>query len=113
RAESHLRLIYAYDYDLKTGTPSRQRIFAKVPEELGIPDGATVDTGGGYWVALPLGPTGGGIGRFTPDGKLDLHIEVPVLLPTMVAFGGPDMSRLSITPARHGPQSPLPIGEMA
>jgi sugar lactone lactonase YvrE len=56
-----------------------------------------VDAEGGYWPALPAGPNGGSVARFTPDGKLDVVIEVPVLLPLMPAFGGPDMSTLYIT----------------
>ena len=68
-----------------------------MPAHLGVPDGATVDTEGGYWVALPYGDNSGGVGRFTADGKLDIYIETPVRVPTMVAFGGPRMSTLYIT----------------
>ena len=94
--------IFAYDYDPSTGTPSRERIFAVVPEDLGMPDGATVDSEAGYWVALTARPEGGkaGIARYTPDGRLHTYIEAPVPLPTMVAFGGPDLSTLFITTGR-------------
>jgi sugar lactone lactonase YvrE len=40
------------------------------------------------------------IARFSANGKLDVLIEVPVLMPTMVAFGGSDMSTLYVTSAR-------------
>jgi sugar lactone lactonase YvrE len=102
RAQTLDRLIFAYDYDSATGTPSRERVFAAVPRDLGMPDGATVDTESGYWVALLAGPQGGkaGIARYTPDGRLDLYVEVPVPLPTMVAFGGADMSMLFVTSGR-------------
>jgi sugar lactone lactonase YvrE len=94
--------IFAHDYDPVTGTPSRQRVFAVVEHDLGMPDGATVDTEGGYWVALTARPEGGkaGIARFTPDGRLHTYFEAPVPLPTMVAFGGPDLSTLFITTGR-------------
>jgi L-arabinonolactonase len=102
RAQTTDRLIFAYDFDLTSGTPSHERVFAVVPDDLGMPDGATVDTEAAYWVALPAGPEGGkgGIARYTPDGRLDTYFEVPVPLPTMIAFGGPDMSTLYITSGR-------------
>jgi sugar lactone lactonase YvrE len=40
------------------------------------------------------------VARYTPAGKLDVYIEMPVLVPTMVAFGGPDMSTLYVTSGR-------------
>ena len=41
-----------------------------------------------------------GVARFTQDGRLDAYFEAPVPLPTMIAFGGPDMSTLFITSGR-------------
>jgi sugar lactone lactonase YvrE len=103
RADSTARQIFRYDYDPVTGTPVNGRLFATVPDELGMPDGATVDDQGGYWVAIaapPAGPPTGGVARFTPDGKLDRYIHLPVPFVTMVAFGGPNLSTLYITTAR-------------
>lgn len=111
RAESMLECIFAYDYDPATGTPSRERIFAKVPEKLGHPDGATVDTEGGYWIALPNTAGYGHVARFTPDGRLDFRFEVPVMFSTMVAFGGPQLSTLYITCARLGQYIKEPVAE--
>lgn len=68
-----------------------------------MPDGATVDEHGGYWVALaapPSGPPNGGVARFTPDGKLERYFDLPVPFVTMVAFGGSALSTLYITTAR-------------
>jgi len=100
RAESLARTIYALDYDPATGAPSNERVFAVLPEGLGIPDGATVDAEGCYWAAAPFGDQAGHVLRFTPSGELDLQIEVPVLTPLMVAFGGPDLSTLYIVSGR-------------
>lgn len=97
RSETFQRKIFAYDLDPETGALSNERLFAEVPDHLGLPDGAVVDADGGYWPALPAGPSGGSVARFTPEGKLDLVIEIPVLLPLMPAFGGPDLSTLYIT----------------
>jgi sugar lactone lactonase YvrE len=97
RAETFQRKIFAYDLDPASGALSNERLFAAVPDHLGLPDGATVDAEGCYWAALPNGPDGGSVGRFTPDGALDLVIDVPVMLPLMPAFGGPDLSTLYLT----------------
>jgi sugar lactone lactonase YvrE len=93
------RIVIHYDYDVATGTPSNERLFTGMPEGFGIPDGATVDAEGFYWNAIPYGDKGR-VARFAPDGRLDLHFEVPVLGPTMVAFGGKDLSTLFITSCR-------------
>jgi sugar lactone lactonase YvrE len=103
RAQTETRQIFAYDYDTATGTPTNERVFATIPEKYGMPDGATVDSQGAYWVAVAAPPGGaptGGVARYTPDGKLDLYIDMPVPFVTMVAFGGADLSTLYITTAR-------------
>ncbi len=97
RAETYDKTIFAYDYDIATGEPTNERVFAQVPDSLGRPDGAVIDSEGGYWSALPIGPNGGSIARFTPDGVLDRVIELPVISCTMPAFGGPDMSTIYVT----------------
>ncbi|NNG05402.1 MAG: SMP-30/gluconolactonase/LRE family protein, partial [Inquilinus sp.] len=46
--------------------------------------------------------------RYAPDGRIDRIVEVPVLNPTCVAFGGPDLDTLYITTARfHAPAETL------
>lgn len=100
RSETMQRKIFCYDHDPKTGRVSNEQIFATVPDELGLPDGAVIDTDGGYWSALPAGPNGGSVARFRPDGGLDLVIEMPVAICTMPAFGGPDLSTLYVTSGR-------------
>jgi sugar lactone lactonase YvrE len=97
RAETIERKIFVLDYDTETGAPSNQRLFAETPRELGIPDGATVDSEGFYWAATPFGKEYGSVARFSPEGELVLHFPTPVMMPTMVAFGGPNLSTLYIT----------------
>lgn len=60
----------------------------------GKPDGACVDSEGGYWIACVHG---GAVARITPDGTLDRVVETPFRRPTCVAFGGPDLSTLFVT----------------
>jgi sugar lactone lactonase YvrE len=85
--------ILAFDFDFAQGTASNRRVFATVPEGQ-IPDGATVDVEGGYWIAIA---TAGRILRFLPDGRLDRDIKSPVTLTTKVAFGGPGHRTLFAT----------------
>lgn len=107
-ADSIRKLIYAYDYDISTGTASRRRPFASTEALGGIPDGATVDTDGCLWSAIC---EGGVLARFRPDGQIDRRIEMPVKLPGSVMFGGSNLDRLfvpSLSPAFMGrPADPL------
>ncbi len=89
--------IWAYDYDLETGAPSRRRDFAVF--ERGYPDGSTVDAEGFLWNAR----WGGGcVVRFAPDGKVDRIVELPTPNVTSCAFGGPELEDLYITTAVGG-----------
>lgn len=97
-ADSPTGLVYAFDYDTKTGTPSNRRVFIERDRHDGIVDGADVDSEGGYWACLLMK---GAVARYTPDGRLDREIPVPVLQPTKVAFGGPDLATLYLTSAGH------------
>lgn len=72
RAQTTDRRMFAYDYDAETGTPSRERVFATVPDDLGMPDGATIDTEAAYWVALPAAPEGGKAGSHATRRRVGL-----------------------------------------
>jgi sugar lactone lactonase YvrE len=102
------RVVLKYDYDPSTGTPSNERQFTAMPEGFGIPDGATVDSEGFYWAAIPFGDKGR-VARFSPTGVLDFAIDMPVLGPTMVAFGGKDLSTLFVTSCRLESHMGLPV----
>lgn len=97
-ADTTIARVYAFDYDMATGTPSNRRVFMKLGRGEGLPDGAEVDSEGGYWIALLQANA---IARYRPDGSLDFRIDVPVLQPTKIAFGGPDLSTLYLTSASH------------
>jgi sugar lactone lactonase YvrE len=88
--------IIAFDYEENGGVISNRRVFATVPADLGIPDGAAIDTEGGYWSALH---GGGKLRRFHPDGSVDRDIDLPVSQPTMPAFAGQDLATLYVTSA--------------
>ena len=62
--------------------------------ESGDADGLAVDAEGAVLVALG---SGGGIGRYLPDGTLDRVIDVPTDLVSSLCFGGEDLQDLYIT----------------
>jgi sugar lactone lactonase YvrE len=93
-ADTHRDTIWAHDYDLATGEPTRARVFLDFGAIPGRPDGACIDEDGCLWIACVHG---GAIIRVTPDGEIDRRIELPVPDPTMTAFGGPDLATLFVT----------------
>jgi sugar lactone lactonase YvrE len=98
-SDSHpsVQMIWAFDYDTATGMPSRRRVFVDMHALPGRPDGAAVDEDGCYW---SCGNDAGLVHRFTPDGKLDRSLAVPVRKPAMCAFGGAGLDTLFVTSIR-------------
>jgi sugar lactone lactonase YvrE len=92
-----IQTVWAFDYDTDTGTPSRRRVFVDMHNLPGRPDGAAMDQDGCYWVC---GNDAGLIHRFTPDGRLDKSLPVPVKKPAMCAFGGPGLDQMFVTSIR-------------
>jgi sugar lactone lactonase YvrE len=93
------RLIWAFDFDIETGTPHNRRVFADLHHYSGRPDGAAVDADGCYWTCAN---DAGKLLRFTPQGRLDREIAVPASKPSMCAFGGSDFDTLFVTSIRPG-----------
>jgi sugar lactone lactonase YvrE len=93
-SDSHAGKIFAYSYDKASGAISDRAVFADTSELGGIPDGATVDSQGNYWVAIC---GGGKVACFTPDGRLSRTIVTPTQFPSSVMFGGADLNQLYVT----------------
>lgn len=93
--------IDAFDYAREPGLTNR-RAFATVDEEDGHPDGLTVDAEGGIWVALNGGGT---VRRYTPDGTVDVVVELPTKQVTACTFGGDELRTLFITTSRENLES--------
>jgi sugar lactone lactonase YvrE len=91
--------IWAFDYDVDVGVPYGRRLFVDMHDFPGRPDGATVDADGCYWIA---GNDGGCLLRFTPSGKLDRQLPLPVSKPSMACFGGPDLDTFLVTSIAPG-----------
>lgn len=98
-SHSSVQAIWAFDYDVDSGTPHNRRLFVDMKPLPGRPDGAAIDVDGGYWIC---GNDAGLVHRFTPDGRLDRSLPVPVKKPAMCAFGGPRLDTLYVTSIRPG-----------
>ncbi len=98
-SDSHpsVQMVWAFDYDPETGTPSARRPFVDMNSLPGRPDGAAVDEDGCYWIC---GNDAGLVHRFTPEGRLDRSLAVPVKKPAMCAFGGAGLDTLFVTSIR-------------
>jgi sugar lactone lactonase YvrE len=93
--------IDAFPYDAPSGTLGRPRRAIEIGLEMaaGFADGMCVDADGAIWTAV------WGVGevrRYTPDGRLDRTLRLPVSQPTSCAFAGEQLDVLAITSAWHG-----------
>jgi len=97
--------IDVYEFDAEAGTIGGRRTAIAVPPDEGRPDGLTVDAEGGIWVALWGGRA---VQRYSPDGRPDLRVELPVSHVTSCCFGDSDLATLYMTSAARGAeQEPL------
>jgi len=95
-AHSQRQEVFAYAFDPATGRLGARDLFARLPDALGLPDGAAVDSQGGYWCALHGGSR---LRRYTAAGAVDRDIALPVSQPTMCAFAGEALDVLYVTSA--------------
>jgi sugar lactone lactonase YvrE len=92
------RVIYAFDMDEDGGLANR-RVFARIEDGAGYPDGPAVDVEGCLWTGL-FG--GWSARRYSPAGELLQMVRFPVANVTKLAFGGPDLKQAFATTARKG-----------
>lgn len=105
-ADSWSGEIWAYDYDINTGSVKNRRTFTKIDTSRGgAADGSTVDAEGCLWNAQVYD---GKIVRYTPDGKVERVIDMPVKKVTSVNFGGPDLDILYVTSMAKPPLPRFP-----
>jgi L-arabinonolactonase len=105
-ADSWSGELWAYDYDIDKGTLANRRTFAKVDRSKGgAADGSTVDAEGCLWNAHVYDSK---LIRYTPDGKIERVIEMPVKKVTSVMFGGPNLDVLYVTSMAKPPLPRFP-----
>lgn len=90
--------IKAYDYDNATGNITNERVAVEIPNELGFPDGMTIDAEDMVWVGMWNGDA---VIRFNPKtGEMLQKIAVPAHNVTSCAFGGEHLETLYITTSK-------------
>ncbi len=97
--DSPTQRMEVFDYDAASGAISNRRTLVEIPSEVGLPDGLTVDAEGYIWLAVWGGWR---IQRYSPDGRLDREVRLPVSQGSSCCFGGPDLMDLYITSATSG-----------
>jgi sugar lactone lactonase YvrE len=89
--------IFAFDFDMETGSINNQRVVVDLTHEKGFADGMTIDEEGMLWVAFY---DGWRVARYNPGtGDLIQQIDLPVANVTCCTFGGTDLTDLYITTA--------------
>ncbi|SMG57278.1 SMP-30/gluconolactonase/LRE family protein [Paraburkholderia susongensis] len=83
--DSPTREIRACDYRAD-GCIVNDRVFTRLTDASGVPDGSSVDSDGGLWNAQWGGAR---VVRYGCDGMETERVEVPTAQPSCVALGGP------------------------
>jgi sugar lactone lactonase YvrE len=91
--------VTAFDFDGRSGWPTRRRVLVEIDPAEGTPRGLAVDDEGCLWLAL-FG--GWQLHRYHPSGALETTVRLPVAWPTGCAFAGPERDGLYVTSTRRG-----------
>ena len=80
------------------GSLGESRLFARIAQGEGNPDGPTIDSEGCVWISLYAGWE---VRRYSPAGELIARVRFPVANITKIAFGGDDLRTVFATTARQ------------
>jgi len=92
--DSFARKIYRFDFDKGSGEIRNQTVFHSVPENLGFPDGCTMDSEGHLWFALWGGSA---IVRLDLEGRVEGSLPMLAKKITSLIFGGKDHKDIYVT----------------
>lgn len=92
------KTLYAFDV-AGNGELSNKRVFAKIEDGAGYPDGPAVDVEGCVWTGLFAG---WGVRRYSPKGEVIGFVKLPCANVTKLAFGGDDLKTVYVTTAWKG-----------
>lgn len=104
--DSLRRTITRFDYDVASGSITNPVVWINTSEADGLPDGVTIDAEDNLWSAQ----WGGGcVISYTPEGREQRRIVLPVDRVTSLTFGGDDLRTLFVTTSGddHAAQNPL------
>ncbi|HVY76094.1 MAG TPA: SMP-30/gluconolactonase/LRE family protein [Puia sp.] len=90
----------AFHFDLETGKIEFEKTAIRIPVNLGMPDGMTIDNEGMLWIAHW---NGFAVRRWDPaTGDLLASLPVPAPQVTSITFGGENLDEAFITTAKTG-----------
>ncbi|NBC66748.1 MAG: SMP-30/gluconolactonase/LRE family protein [Bacteroidetes bacterium] len=93
------RKLYSYHYEIDIGEISDRSIIYEFTDDLGYPDGMTIDSNDKLWIALYAGSK---VIQINPkNGDIEFEVRLPVPKPTSCTFGGEDFKTLFITTCRE------------
>ncbi len=92
------KIIYAFDVGAE-GALGNKRVFVRIEDGAGYPDGCAVDAQGCLWTGL-FG--GWAARRYSPQGALLENVKFPTANVTKLAFGGDDLTTVYATTATKG-----------
>lgn len=97
--DSLLWKVFAFDFDLKTGSLTNKRVAVAIDPELGFPDGLCVDSEDKLWVAIY---NAGVVNRYDPlSGSVLRSVKLPASKITSCCWGGKNLDELYVTSARE------------
>jgi D-xylonolactonase len=102
--DSAARRIYAYDYQITTGSARNRRVLVQVTDDEGLPDGLAVDREGFVWSAHWYGSC---IVRYDPEGKVERRVPIPAKQVSSLCFGGPELTDVFVTSAGQSEAMPI------
>lgn len=86
-------------FDANRGELGGRRVFVRIPEEQGSPDGLTIAADGSVWVALWGGSA---VHGYAATGEHIATVELPVPQVSACTFGDDDLGTLYITTSAQG-----------
>ena len=93
--DSPRKNVLAFDFDVKTGAISNERIALDTSHLVGNPDGMAIDAEDRLWIAFCHGSA---VRCFdSRSWKCEAEIDFPCREVTACAFGGPDLTDLYVT----------------
>jgi sugar lactone lactonase YvrE len=95
--DTRANTIYAFDL-ADDGSAAKKRVFVKIEDGAGHPDGSVTDSEGCVWVCLFHGAAAR---RYSPAGELLSTVRFPCSNITKLAFGGSELRTAYATSARH------------
>lgn len=98
--DSPTKTVCAFDFDPASGEISNRRPCITTPDDMGVPDGCTIDSDDKIWIAHWGGSC---VAQYCPVNNVCLQVvPMPVSQVTSCAFGGPSLDQLYVTTASCG-----------